>query len=282
MQSSRRAAISVIALVLAGTVLMSAETRKEYRFTVPRNASVSITNQYGPITVKAVPGNQVVVTAIANSDKVEIDQGQRGSRVDVVSHLLPGADADSGRVEYEVIVPPDASISLRSATGPMYAEKLRNDVTIEGATANVDVRDISGAHVHIKTLDGPVVLSNIHDGHVEVTSVGGDVKLNAVSGPLVQVSSASGKILYEGDFGAGGQYTLRSHTGDIEASAPAYASIDVIARSEKGLVENDFPLVPEHTSFVVKAGSAFAGTVGKAASKVKLFSFSGKIHLKKH
>ena len=74
---------------------------------------------------------------------------------------------------------------------------------------------------------------------------------------------------------------MTSHTGDIEATAPSYASIDVTARSEQGKVENDFPLQPEHTSFATQAGSAFAGTVGKAASSVRLFSFSGKIHLKK-
>jgi hypothetical protein len=55
----------------------------------------------------------------------------------------------------------------------------------------------------------------------------------------------------------------------------------VTARSEQGKVENDFQLQPEHTSFALKAGSAFAGTMGKAASSVKLFSISGKIHLKK-
>jgi len=97
----------------------------------------------------------------------------------------------------------------------------------------------------------------------------------------VQVNSTSGRIRYDGDFGSGGQYSLTTHTGDIEASAPADASIDVTARSVKGKVENDFPLEPKHTPFVVKAGSAFAGTIGKAASSVRLLSFSGKIHLKK-
>jgi hypothetical protein len=95
------------------------------------------------------------------------------------------------------------------------------------------------------------------------------------------VNSSSGKIRYDGDFGDNGEYSLTSHTGDIEAMAPAYASIDVTARSVQGQVDNDFPLQPEHTSFPVRAGSAFAGTINKAASSVKLFSFSGKIHLKK-
>jgi DUF4097 and DUF4098 domain-containing protein YvlB len=145
----------------------------------------------------------------------------------------------------------------------------------------MDVLEISDAHVHIKTLNGLVTLTNIHNGHVEVTSVSGDVVLHSVSGPLVQVNSTSGKIRYDGDFGSSGEYYLASHTGDIEASAPNDASIDVTARSVRGQVENDFLLEPKHTPFVVKAGSAFAGTMNKAASSVRLFSFSGKIHLKK-
>lgn len=280
MQTERGAKIAAV-LVLAAVTFAAGETRKQYRFTVGPRASVSITNEYGPISVKPATGNQISVTAILHSNKVEVDQNQSGNRVDIVSHLLPGATADTGRVDYEVLVPSDASVNLHSTTGPLHAEKLRGDVSLEGATAIVDVRDISDAHVHVKTLNGPVTLTNIHDGHVEITSISGDVVLNSVSGPLVQVNSTSGRIRYDGDFGYGGEYSLTSHSGDIEASAPADASIDVTARSVTGKVENDFPLQPKHTPFVIKAGSAFAGTMGKAASSVKLLSFSGKIHLKK-
>jgi DUF4097 and DUF4098 domain-containing protein YvlB len=166
-------------------------------------------------------------------------------------------------------------------TGPLHAEKLHGDVILEGSTANVDVRDVSEGHVHVKTLDGPVTLTNVTDGHVEITSVHGDVALNSVTGPLVQVNSNSGKIQYFGDFGGGGEYILTSHSGDIEATASSFASIEITARSETGQVKNDFPLEPRQSSIVARAGSAFAGTVGKAASSVKLFSFSGKIHLKR-
>jgi hypothetical protein len=267
--------------ILATAICTSAEVRKEFRFTVGPGAVISITNQYGPISVKPGAGSQVVVVAVLHSEQVEIDQTQSGSRVDILSHLLPGATADAGRVDYEVSVPADASVTLRSSTGLLHAEGLHGDVTLEGSQPNVEVRDISDAHVHIRTLNGSVALNNIRNGHVEVTSVGGDVVLNAVNGPLVQVSSTSGKIRYEGDFGNSGEYMLTSHSGDIEASAPNDASIDVTARSVRGQVENDFLLEPKHTPFVVKAGSAFAGTMNKAASSVRLFSFSGKIHLKK-
>jgi DUF4097 and DUF4098 domain-containing protein YvlB len=281
MESAQRAAQLVTVAILATTICASAEVRKEFRFTVGPRAAISVTNQYGPISVKPGSGNQVIVTAILHSDRAEIDQSQSGDRVDIVSHLFFEATADNGRIDYEVTVPADASVTLRSSTGPLHAEGLHGDVVLEGSQADIDVRDISDAHVHVKTLNGAVTLSNIHNGHVEITSVGGDVTLNRVSGPQVQVNSTSGKIRYEGDFGNSGEYYLASHSGDIEASAPNDASIDVTARSVRGQVENDFLLEPKHTPFVVKAGSAFAGTMNKAASSVRLFSFSGKIHLKR-
>ena len=282
MESRRAAKLAVLILIASVAALAASETRKEYRFTVGPQASVSINNQYGPISVKPGAGNVVVVRVLLRSDKVEVDRNQSGNRVDILSHLFPGATAETGRVDYEVLVPSDANVTLHSTTGPLDAEKLQGDVSVEGATATVDVRDISNAHVNIKTLNGPVTLTRVHDGHVEITSVSGDVVLDEVSGPVVQVNSSSGKIRYEGDFGGGGEYSFTSHTGDIDATAPTYASIDVTARSVKGQVDNDFPLLPKsHISFPIDKARSLVGTAGKAASSVKLLSFSGKIHLKK-
>jgi DUF4097 and DUF4098 domain-containing protein YvlB len=281
MGSSQHGAKLVVVVMLLGAAFAVAESRKEYHFKVGHHASVTINNQYGPISVKAGPAKHVSVTAILHSDKVEVDLNQRGNRVELRSHLLEGADANSGEVEYEVLVPADANVRLNSTSGPLHAENLHGDVVIEGNTANVDVRESSDGHVSIRTLNGPVTLTDVRNGHVEITSLSGDVVLTSVSGPFVKVNSSSGRIHYDGDFGDSGEYSLTSHTGDIEAMAPAYASIDVTARSVQGQVDNDFPLQPEHTSFPVRAGSAFAGTINKAASSVKLFSFSGKIHLKK-
>jgi DUF4097 and DUF4098 domain-containing protein YvlB len=275
------ATVSVAMVLIVAAFAAAQTTRKEMHFKVGRRANVSIVNQYGPISVKSGVGKRVSVTATSYSGKVEIDQSKRGNRVSIVSHLLSGADGDSGRVDYEVVVPTDANVTLHSATGPLHVEKLHGDLLLEGSTANVDVRDVSAGRVHIKTLNGPVTLTNVNDGYVEITSVSGDVSLHAVNGASVHVNSSSGKIHYDGDFGEGGQYSLTSHSGDIEAIAPSYASIEVVARSVQGRVDNDFTLQPEHTSFVTRAGSAFAGTVGQAASSVNLLSFSGKIHLKK-
>jgi DUF4097 and DUF4098 domain-containing protein YvlB len=273
--------LTAVVLVALATLAV-AETKKEYRFEVGPKSKVSIINQFGSVSVKPSTGNYVLVNAIIYSDKVEVDQSQSGNRVDVQSHLLTGATADNSRVDYEVLVPADASLNMESATGPLHAERLHGDVEAEGANAAVDVRDITGSHVHVKTMAGAITLTNIRDGHVEIDSVSGDVTLHSVTGPLVRVSSTSGRIQYDGDFGYAGEYRFNSHSGNIDATIPEDASLDVRAQSVHGLVQNDVPLQPKvHTSFLVKEGSSFAGTINKAASSVWLRTFSGKIHLKK-
>ncbi len=284
LSGSARNALQLVTIgaLLAGTLL--AESHKEYRFNVGPRAIVSVTNPYGSISVKPSSGNVVVINALLYSDKVEVDKNLAGNRVEIQSHLLAGADAQSGRVDYEVFVPADASITMHSSTGPLRAERLHGDVTLEGAAATVEIRDITGAHVRVKTLNGPVTLTNVQDGHIEVDSLSGEVTLNGVTGPLVQVISTSGSINYIGDFGDHGEYRLTSHSGNIEALVPETTSADVSARSVRGEVHDDIPLQPKtHTWFVVKEGSAFWGTMGRAAisSTVVLRSFSGKIHLSK-
>ncbi|MFZ0293470.1 MAG: DUF4097 family beta strand repeat-containing protein [Candidatus Sulfotelmatobacter sp.] len=282
MLSKRAAGLATVTILLLGTLV--AESKKELHFTVGPRAGVSVINPYGSISVKPSSGNTVMVTAILHSDKVEVDNNQSGNRVDIQSHLLPGADANSGRVDYEILVPADASVTLHSSTGTLHAEKLHGDVNLEGPGANVDVRDISNAHVHVKTMNGAVNLDNIKNGHVEVDSLSGEVTLHSVNGSLVQVVSTSGKINYIGDFGNSGEYRLTSHSGDIDATIPEWTSADVSARSVRGEVHDDIPLQPKtHTYFTLDKGRAFAGTVGRVAvsSTVVLRTFSGKIHLRK-
>ncbi|MBV9481347.1 MAG: DUF4097 family beta strand repeat protein [Acidobacteria bacterium] len=274
----------VVVVLAACTAVFAADpARKEFRYPAGARSSVFILNQFGPITVKPSSSDQVVVVAIPHSDKVQIQGAQNGDRVVIKSQLLPGTAPAAGRVDYEVEVPSGASVTLHSADGPLRAEQLEGDVTVESDTAEVNLRDLAGGHVHVNTLNGPVILTNINNGHVEITSVAGDVTMNSVTGPFVEVTSAKGRINYSGDFGYTGNYKLTSHTGDIEAVVPAYASFDVSAKSVRGDVENDFPLTARPTATSPSAfqrGRSFVGSAGKAASSVIIRTFSGKIRLK--
>ena len=281
MAAGKCAAGALTVMMAASFAFGASATRKDLHFKVGKHSMVSINNQYGSVRVKAGAPRQVSVTAILHSDKVELDQAISGNRVNLVSHLLPGSDETTGVVEYEMTVPPNASLTLHSANGSIHVEKLQGDLMLEGNNGPMEVVDCAEGHVHVRTLNGKVSLTNIHNGHIEISSMGGDVVLSGVDGPFGKVSSNSGKIQYDGDFSDSGIYDFSSYTGNIEALAPSTASIDVLARSTNGPVQSDFSLEPKHTALAMKVGSAFAGTLNKAASSVNLFSFSGKIHLKK-
>src|SRR5947209_12742950 len=124
-----RQCVGQLAVVLAVSVIAVAadQAKKEFKYSVGPQASITIENEYGPVTVKPSNGNQVVVTAILHSDKVEIYQNQNGDRVEVRSHLLSGATPETGTVEYEVIAPVEARVSVHSTNGPLRAEQLRGE-----------------------------------------------------------------------------------------------------------------------------------------------------------
>jgi hypothetical protein len=270
----------VAVIMLAAT---AAAQKKDFRYTVAPGATVSIINESGAVSVRPSTGRQVIVSANPHSNKVEIDQSQSGNRVELRSHLLQRADPNEAAVDYDVQVPPDTNLIIRGVGGSLRAERLQGDLSLEGDGAQVEVRDVSGGHVRVRTMSGPVTLTNVRNAYVEITSVGGNVTLNNVSGPRVGVNTTTGAIRYEGDFGAGGDYSLSNHSGNIDVTLPASASVDITARSVTGAVENDFPLQPKsHPAFAGDSGKTFSGMANAGQSSVKLRSFSGKIKVKKH
>jgi DUF4097 and DUF4098 domain-containing protein YvlB len=272
----------LVAASLLTVAALAADNRREFRYTVAPGASITVTNESGPVEIKGAPGRQVVIIATAHSDKLEVDCDQNGNRIQASTHFLQHVNGTDGRVEYQVLVPQDASVIVRAPGGPITAEKIRGDLSLEGDAAPVDVREVSNAHVRIRTISGPITLTDVSNGYVEITSLSGDVHLDAVMGPKVSVNTAKGSIRYTGDFGGGGDYMLVNHSGNIDVALPASASVDLTARSIAGSVENDFPLKQkQHQAFPVAEGRSFAGTSNSGASSVQLRSFSGKIRVKK-
>jgi DUF4097 and DUF4098 domain-containing protein YvlB len=276
--------LGVALAVLLGTASgWAAENRKEFKYAATPGSSVTIVNEFGPVTVKPAQGHQVLIVANTHSDKVEVDSSQTGNRIEARTHFLQKANEQEGLVSYEISVPAKVAVLVRAATGPIQAEKLQGDVTLKGDAARISVRDVTNAHVHIQTVSGLIELTNITGGHVEIISTDGGVHLISVTGPKVSVNTASGDITYDGDLGSSGEYSFTNHSGNIDLTLPVNASIDLVARSITGSVQNDFPLQKKaHPSLsLVDDARSSVGTSNAGASSVQLRSFSGKIRVKK-
>jgi len=265
--------------LIAACVTAVAENKQEqFSYTVGPKPIISITNQHGRIRVTPSSNNRVVATVL-HSDTVEVQQQQSGNRIVLGSRLRNGTGHETDSADYQVLVPTDAFVMLHSSAGSLSAQNLGGDLVFEGATASVDVRGISNAHIHVKTQNGPISLSNVLESHVEVTTISGDVNLQDVSRSFVSVRSGTGKIKYKGEPGLG-VYALTSHSGDIEVSLPTSASVQVTARSVKGRIDNGFRVQPK-TSINSTPGreKSFLGGPASAAS-LRVHSFSGNIRLK--
>lgn len=268
------ARVAVIICLLA--LSAAAQEKKEFTYNVGPRAVVSITNNYGPITVKPSASRQVIIETISHSDAVTLVNERHGDRIELRS---VSSRQGSNLVDYTVLVPVDAFVSLRSSDGALRAQGLRGDVILEAAAASVEVTDISDAHLHVKTLSGPITLTDIHNSHLDIQSVSGNVTIRNVTGPFVEVNSGSGRISYQGDPGSAGEYLLSSHSGDLDVSIPASALVNIKAHSITGQADPEFPVAkgysaPDAGNLLLKPGMV-------AGSRFELRSFRGRIHLKR-
>jgi DUF4097 and DUF4098 domain-containing protein YvlB len=268
-----RRSILLVVVFLVLSLLASAQNKKEFTYTVGHQAIISITNKYGPITIRPSRNRQVVVTTVSHSQAVSFENEQHGNRIELRS-IFP--HEGSGLVAYTVTVPGDAVVSAQTSNGTIDAHGLRGDLILQAETATVEVSDISDAHLHVKTLSGPIDLVDIHNSHLDVCSVSGDVALHDVTGASVEVNSARGRINYDGDPGPEGEFRLTSLSGDLYISIPANVSAEISSHSENG---ESVDYLPKRDGDSARGGgNGFLKTTTNAPRFV-LRSFKGRIHV---
>jgi hypothetical protein len=266
----------LVVLWVLVSVSGGAQIKKAVRFTVGQKPVISITNNYGPITVKPSGTNQVVVTTVSYSDEVSFVNEQHGSRIE-----LRAESKRAGRdlAEYSVLAPAASTVILQSLDVALYAQGLRGDAVLEGATATAEVSDAADAHIHLNTLSGSARLTNIRRSRLYISSVTGNIDLLNVTQSLIEAHSASGRITCDGDPGTSGEYKLTSHSGDLDVSIPASAIVQIEAHSFTGGGD------PTPSSDLIEGssqGNRFLkpGAI-RSGSRFVLRSFRGKIHLKR-
>lgn len=269
----------MLSMLLYGITLLSplsvpAQENGHLSYEVGRKVVISVTNGYGPITVKPSGTNEVRVKYSCTSKSVIFDHQKHGKRIALsVSSDRPGTNL----CEYIVLVPSTASVTL-FAGGMIHAEGLAGDLVLQTANSRIEMKNINNAHAHITTIDGQIKLSFIHDSHIYINSVTGSISISDASDSSIEADSEAGTIVYQGDPGSDGEYRLATHSGDLDLSIPASALVRIMTQSQKvgsGQYPEDsayVPVRPENT--LVKPGNI----------RTPLFylrSFTGRIRLKR-
>lgn len=274
---------AVLPALLAGCMMPAAAAeKKEFRYPVAAGASVYLANPFGNVTVRAAAGRQIAVSATPHSDKVEVDAARNGNRIELRSHLLQrGASNDAASVDYELQVPADSNVTVDGGSGTVKVQGLNGgDVAVQTETGRIEVEAVSRAHLNLRSVSGAITVANSSNARVDANT-GGDISLEKVSGPRVTAATSKGGIRYKGDPGEGGEYSLTSHSGDIDVALPEGASVDVTARSISGSVQNDFPLEAKAHPTFAASSRAVAGVARQGAAMLQVSSFSGKIRVHK-
>jgi len=218
------------ALIPLCVLVSLAQQKKEIGYHVGDRAVLSITNNYGPTTIKpSARAGEVLVTMILHSKSVRFEGQQHGNRVQLRAvSLVEGANL----AEFTIMIPNDACVTLRSSGGVLRAEELYGDLIFESTTGAIELKNIRDSHIHVHALSGPATLVRIRNSHIDVTSVSGDINLRDISASSAVVHSDSGRIAYEGDPGTGGDYRLTTHSGNVNVSIPATSPVIISSRSE--------------------------------------------------
>ncbi len=224
-------------LFAASTAIAASPEHQERHFSVKGHPVVVLQNIVnGRIEVKSSKNPEVVVSSASIADKVAIDMEQVGDRIDISASSLSSSPLPHEvEANFQLTVPEQTELQLRTQTGLIYVEQVTGDMKLESVAGDVHLKEVSG-YIIVKTTGGSLVCT-LCSGKLEFTSVSGGAQILQPSLTNVNLMTTSGNILYDGDFIRTGIYTMRSGKGLVEVRFSGNDSFDLNARTNLGVVD---------------------------------------------
>jgi DUF4097 and DUF4098 domain-containing protein YvlB len=276
--------LGALCAAMAGLSLIAVPVRAdraEKHFQVQPKPRITIRNLNGRIQVKTWAKGEVQVNWSNASGKSVVETEQAGNRVEVTTQPVGDEISASDKTDYEITVPVESELSVRTDSGSVTVETLHGDMTFDTVDANLQLTDVNG-YMMVKTIDGSLVCNRC-SGKLEASSISGNMQVMSPSLDSLRVQTSSGNILFDGSFLSRGIYIMKNFSGTIEVHFASNDSFDVNATSLKGDVINQASFKPDahgsHPSS--KWGHSLFGTMNEGHAKVELSSFSGTIKILK-
>jgi hypothetical protein len=212
--------------------------RSDEIFAVGTSPTLDVENFAGNVTIHAGAEGEIRVVAtkraLRESDlgRIEVEIDERDSGVSIRSRKENSLR--SGRVEFEITVPPDTDLTLRTGAGDLDLEGLEGSVDASSGAGDVDIRDVTGE-----------LRIEIGAGNIRVLG----------STNRVRLSTGAGDIDYDGDpkdscrFGTG--------AGNIRLALPGSLGAEVDLETGIGAIQTDFDVEGNVTKRHVR------GTIGQ-------------------
>jgi DUF4097 and DUF4098 domain-containing protein YvlB len=276
----------VYLLVLSGTLAAAEGNRSEKTFEAATNPRITVTNMTGQILVRGWDKAQVHVVYSVVSPHVEVDTevippNGPADKIHFATHLLdPLVSGKDQAADYSLDVPAGTNLEIRNPQGSVRIEKFQgDDTTVESVGGAILVVDFAG-HLFVRSVGGNIYVIRA-SGRVEAYSITGDLHFVSPTTSRLRASTTSGRILFEGDFADGGDYSLSAYSGDMEILCPPSASFELFAKTVRGKLENEMPMTIQHRSATpLSSANSLFGTHLTGKATVNLKSFSGTIRIR--
>jgi DUF4097 and DUF4098 domain-containing protein YvlB len=273
-------------LLLPCAFVQAAPQHFERHFAVKGRPVIVLQNvANGRIEVKSSKNPEVIVSATQASNKIAIETEQADERVDIIATVLDNsAPANELEANFQLTVPEEAELQLRTQTGLVYVEQVMGDMTLQSVAGDVHLKEVSG-YIVVRTTGGSLVCTQCA-GKLDFNSVSGSAQVLQPGLTNVTLFTMSGNILFDGDFIRTGIYTMKSGKGTVEVHFSGNDSFDLKAQTATGTVDNQAEAYLRPDSHGVRhIASKFTkglfGTVGTGLARVELSSYSGTIRILK-
>ena len=179
-------------------------------------------------------------------------------------------------------------VTVREVKGDVTARSFNGDVVVDNVGGMVDVAATNGdlrvhnagGDVRTNSATGDVEV-RCAKGRAEVASASGSITLIGVGGD-VDASTGSGGVIFRGPIRVGGNYRLKSLSGDVSMTIqPDVAGFTATLSTYSGEIDTAFPLKVESPGQGGPINRRITGTYGNGQAKLALDSFSGTVKIAK-
>ena len=272
--------------MLSGALLAADNKRSEKTFEAAPNPRITLSNMIGQVLVRGWDKSQVHIVYSVVSPHVEVDTEvipptQPADKIHLATHLLdPLVSGKDQTADYDLDVPMGTDLEIWNPQGSIRIEKLQaDDASVESVGGAILVSDFTG-HLFLRSVGGNIEVIR-PAGRVEAYSITGSLHFVSPTTSKLRGTTTSGRILFEGDFADGGDYSLSEYSGDMEILCPPSASFELNAKTVRGKLEKEMPMTIRHRSATpVSSANSFFGTHLTGKATVNLTSFSGTIRIR--
>lgn len=276
----------MLALAMVAFAALTQTADFTWSGTIATGKRLTVKNISGNIQVEPASGREATVTAVKR-------RGRRGDPEDVVVRqvataegievcvLYPGSDDDGDcdwdgnrshrhrgnhwddndtQVTFTVKVPANTNLTVSTVSG---------DVNGHGIRGDTEARSVSG----------DVTLTDVVAKVVEAQTVSGNVELTRVNADEVAAETVSGDVDFSGEIHKGGDYDMKTLSGDVIMRIPRNAGAEISGATFSGDFQTSFPITTKATSRYTRR-QRIDGTIGDGSAKIRVESFSGDVELR--